>query len=43
MRFILSRATVLDSGDPVAYLASDFGCEGGSAISQLCDKGVTRR
>lgn len=38
--FILSRATVLDSGDPVAYLASDFGCEGGFAISQLCDTGV---
>lgn len=25
--FILSRATVLDSGDPVAYLYSDFACE----------------
>ncbi|WP_159613046.1 ABC transporter substrate-binding protein [Glutamicibacter sp. JC586] len=35
--FILSRATVLDSGDPVAYFASDFTCEGGFAISQLCD------
>ncbi|MBC3192325.1 ABC transporter substrate-binding protein [Pseudonocardia sp. C8] len=34
--FILSRATVLDSGDPVAYLASDFGCAGGFNISQLC-------
>jgi peptide/nickel transport system substrate-binding protein len=38
--FILSRATVLDSGDPVAYLASDFSCEGGFSISQLCDQGV---
>lgn len=38
--FILSRATVLDSGDPVAYLASDFGCAGGFAISQLCDAKV---
>ncbi|MFH8253182.1 ABC transporter substrate-binding protein [Microbacterium sp. B2969] len=38
--FILSRATVLDSGDPVAYLASDFTCEGGFSISQLCDPGV---
>ena len=34
--FILSRATVLDSGDPVAYLASDFSCKGGFSISQLC-------
>ncbi|WP_460648292.1 ABC transporter substrate-binding protein, partial [Leucobacter ruminantium] len=34
--FILSRATVLDSGDPVAYLASDFTCDGGFSISQLC-------
>lgn len=38
--FILSRATVLDSGDPVAYLASDFSCEGGFSISQLCDPEV---
>ncbi len=34
--FILSRATVLDSGDPVAYMASDFSCGGGFSISQLC-------
>ncbi len=34
--FILSRATVLDSGDPVAYLASDFTCGGGFSIAQLC-------
>ncbi|WP_277209879.1 ABC transporter substrate-binding protein [Isoptericola croceus] len=38
--FILSRATVLDSGDPVAYLASDFTCEGGFSISQLCEPQV---
>ncbi|MBM7050630.1 ABC transporter substrate-binding protein [Rothia sp. ZJ1223] len=38
--FILSRATVLDSGDPVAYFAADFSCEGGFSISQLCDEGV---
>ena len=38
--FILSRATVLDSGDPVAYLYSDFACDGSFNISQLCDKGV---
>lgn len=40
--FILSRATVLDSGDPVAYLASDFTCEGGFSIAQLCAADVDR-
>jgi peptide/nickel transport system substrate-binding protein len=38
--FILSRATVLDSGDPVAYLVSDFGCEGSFNISQFCSETV---
>ncbi|MCZ2829220.1 ABC transporter substrate-binding protein [Modestobacter sp. VKM Ac-2986] len=38
--FILSRATVLDSGDPVAYLFSDFACEGSFNIAQLCDPAV---
>ncbi|MDQ1128216.1 ABC transporter substrate-binding protein [Microbacterium sp. SORGH_AS_0888] len=38
--FILSRATVLDSGDPVAYFAADFGCQGGFSIAQLCDPAV---
>ena len=33
---ILSRATVLDSGDPVAYLYSDFACKGSFNIAQLC-------
>ncbi|TPQ15791.1 ABC transporter substrate-binding protein [Streptomyces sporangiiformans] len=35
--FILSRATVLDSGDPAAYLFSDFGSKGSFNISQLSD------
>ncbi|RZT16867.1 peptide/nickel transport system substrate-binding protein [Kribbella sp. VKM Ac-2569] len=38
--FILSRATVLDSGDPVSYLYSDFACQGSFNISQLCDPAV---
>lgn len=38
--FILSRATVLDSGDPVAYLYSDFACAGSFNISQFCDPAV---
>ncbi|MFU8874063.1 ABC transporter substrate-binding protein [Micromonospora sp. SL4-19] len=40
--FILSRATMLDSGDPVAYLTSDFTCDGGFNIAQLCDPAVDR-
>lgn len=38
--FILSRATVLDSGDPVAYMFSDFACAGSFNIAQLCDQDV---
>lgn len=38
--FILSRATVLDSGDPVAYMFSDFACAGSFNIAQLCDPDV---
>ncbi|MFT2752123.1 ABC transporter substrate-binding protein [Clavibacter sp. Sh2088] len=38
--FILSRATVLDSGDPAAYLYSDFACAGSFNISQECDPAV---
>lgn len=38
--FILSRATVLDSGDPAAYLYSDFASDGSFNISQLADKTV---
>ncbi|MDQ0364140.1 ABC transporter substrate-binding protein [Catenuloplanes indicus] len=38
--FILSRATVLDSGDPVAYMYSDFACDGSFNIAQLCDPAI---
>ncbi len=31
---------MLDSGDPVAYLYSDFACEGSFNIAQLCDEDV---
>ncbi|MET9803037.1 ABC transporter substrate-binding protein [Streptomyces sp. NPDC006368] len=40
--FILSRATVLDSGDPAAYLYSDFASQGSFNISQLADPGVDK-
>ncbi|WP_417792522.1 ABC transporter substrate-binding protein [Stutzerimonas xanthomarina] len=38
--FILSRATVLDSGDPVAYMYSDFSCAGSFNIAQLCQTDI---
>lgn len=38
--FVLSRATVLDSGDPAAYLYSDFATEGSFNIPQLADGDV---
>ncbi|OKK02545.1 ABC transporter substrate-binding protein [Streptomyces sp. CB03234] len=40
--FILSRATVLDSGDPAAYLYSDFASRGSFNISQLADPTVDK-
>ncbi|MFE9441286.1 ABC transporter substrate-binding protein [Streptomyces sp. NPDC006602] len=44
--FVLSRATVLDSGDPAAYLFSDFASDGSFNISQLAnatvDKALTK-
>ncbi|WP_369273586.1 ABC transporter substrate-binding protein [Streptomyces sp. R11] len=38
--FVLSRATVLDSGDPAAYLYSDFASDGTFNLSRFADKGV---
>ncbi|MGC9495638.1 ABC transporter substrate-binding protein [Streptomyces sp. WG7] len=38
--FVLARNTLLDTGDPVAVLASDYTCDGGFNIAQLCDKDV---
>ncbi|MBK2356679.1 ABC transporter substrate-binding protein [Francisella hispaniensis] len=38
--FLLSRATVLDSGDPVAYMQSDFSCNGSFNLSQFCSEDV---
>ncbi|OUC91593.1 ABC transporter substrate-binding protein [Streptomyces swartbergensis] len=40
--FILSRATVLDSGDPAAYLYSDFASDGSFNIAQLADPSVDK-
>lgn len=41
--FVLSRATVLDSGDPAAYLYSDFASDGSFNIAQLDDPAVDAR
>ena len=38
--FLLSRATVLDSGDPVSYMVSDFSSTGSFALSFLADDAV---
>ncbi|MFI7412457.1 ABC transporter substrate-binding protein [Streptomyces sp. NPDC049627] len=40
--FVLSRATVLDSGDPAAYLYSDFASDGSFNLSQFSDKDVDK-
>ncbi|MFF6809877.1 ABC transporter substrate-binding protein [Streptomyces sp. NPDC012403] len=40
--FVLARNTLLDTGDPVAVLASDYTCDGDYNIAQLCDKDVDR-
>lgn len=40
--FVLSRATMLDSGDPAAYLYSDFASDGSFNISHLADPEVDR-
>ncbi|MEV6174466.1 ABC transporter substrate-binding protein [Streptomyces sp. NPDC051954] len=37
---VLARNTLVDTGDPLAVLASDYTCAGGYNLAQLCDKGV---
>ncbi|MFH9689803.1 ABC transporter substrate-binding protein [Streptomyces sp. NPDC017413] len=38
--FIQARNTLLDTADPVSYLASDFTCDGSFNITQLCAEPV---
>ncbi|WP_432193699.1 ABC transporter substrate-binding protein [Streptomyces sp. bgisy027] len=40
--FVLARNTLVDTGDPVSVLASDYTCDGGYNLAQLCDKDVDR-
>ena len=37
---IMSRNTLLDTGDPLSFESADFTCEGGFNIARLCDAGV---
>ncbi|WP_413104703.1 ABC transporter substrate-binding protein [Streptomyces sp. Inha503] len=39
---VAARNTMLDTGDPVSYLADDFTCDGGYNLARLCDKAVDR-
>ncbi|BCM70740.1 MULTISPECIES: ABC transporter substrate-binding protein [Streptomyces] len=40
--FVLARNSLVDTGDPVAVLASDYTCDGGYNLARLCDKDVDR-
>jgi peptide/nickel transport system substrate-binding protein len=40
--FVVARNTLVDTGDPVAVLASDYTCDGGYNLALLCDQAVDR-
>ncbi|OIJ85507.1 ABC transporter substrate-binding protein [Streptomyces sp. MUSC 14] len=40
--FVLARNSLVDTGDPVAVLASDYTCDGGYNLALLCDRAVDR-
>ncbi|MFJ6570484.1 ABC transporter substrate-binding protein [Streptomyces sp. NPDC091292] len=40
--FVSARNTMLDTGDPVSILSSDYTCDGGYNLALLCDKDVDR-
>ncbi|MET9458739.1 ABC transporter substrate-binding protein [Streptomyces canus] len=40
--FIGARNSLVDTGDPVGVLASDYTCDGGYNLARLCDKRVDR-
>lgn len=40
--FVSARNTMLDTGDPVSALSTDFTCDGSYNLALLCDKGVDR-
>jgi peptide/nickel transport system substrate-binding protein len=40
--FIGARNSLVDTGDPVGVLASDYACDGGYNLARLCDRKVDR-
>jgi peptide/nickel transport system substrate-binding protein len=40
--FIGARNSLVDTGDPVGVLASDYTCDGGYNLARLCDRKVDR-
>ncbi|MFJ1745022.1 ABC transporter substrate-binding protein [Streptomyces sp. NPDC088116] len=40
--FVSARNTMLDTGDPVSALSTDFTCDGSYNLALLCDRGVDR-
>lgn len=40
--FIGARNSLVDTGDPVGVLASDYACDGGYNLARLCDKKADR-
>ncbi|GAB2932209.1 ABC transporter substrate-binding protein [Rhodococcus aerolatus] len=37
---VASRSSLLDTGDPAAFLAADVTCGGGNNLARLCDPGI---
>ncbi|MDQ0906353.1 peptide/nickel transport system substrate-binding protein [Streptomyces canus] len=40
--FVGARNSLVDTGDPVGVLASDYSCDGGYNLARLCDRKVDR-
>jgi peptide/nickel transport system substrate-binding protein len=40
---LLSRSYLLDTGDPIAFFTSDFGCTGSYNLARFCDPGFDTR
>ena len=40
--FIVARNSLVDTGDPVGVLASDYTCDGGYNLARLCDEKVDK-
>lgn len=40
---LLTRSYLLDTGDPIAFFSSDFGCSGSYNLARFCDAGFDSR